>query len=348
MVSGNIHRLFLRRIMHFHICGYFVAIYFLLCGCYANGQHSSVLNSYVLSGRAQGTTYQIKYYAKEEISKQEVDSILKVIDRSMSLYDPTSAICKFNDTDVSRIEMDDHMRKVVKASFKTYKETDGYFDITVYPLVKLWGFGPEGVRKDPSLKEIDSVKRIIGINKLRVRGNQLIKRDKHVSIDLNGIAQGYTVDVLAEHLEAKGIQNFLVELGGEIRTRGRKTNGPFVVEIYRPKNVGVDHVYKVCLQNKAITTSGSYERQRKIVNKTVSHHMNPLTGQPLESAVVSATVIARTAMEADALDNYFMYLAPQEAIKFANKREGIEVYLVYFEDNTFKELQSSGFNNYIY
>lgn len=76
--------------------------------------------------------------------------------------------------------------------------------------------------------------------------------------------------------------------------------------------------------------------------------MNPLTGQPLESAVVSATVIARTAMEADALDNYFMYLAPQEAIKFANKREGIEVYLVYFEDNTFKELQSSGFNNYIY
>lgn len=344
MALLNIHRLLLCFSTYAYIRGYFFSIIFFAWGCCAYGQHP-----YVLSGKAQGTTYHIKYYAdKEEVLKSEVDSILGVIDRSMSLYDMSSTICQFNHPDTSQVVMDRHMKKVIDASMKTYKETSGYFDITVYPLVKLWGFGVGGARAAPSLREVDSVRQIIGMNKLRIKGNRLTKLEKNVSIDLNGIAQGYSVDVLAEHLKSRGVKNFLVELGGEIRSLGQKPNGSFVVEIYRPDGISGGQVLKVRLKNNAITSSGTYERQRNIGGKMISHHMNPLTGQPLESTIVSTTVIAKTAMEADALDNYFMSMSPREAIAFANKRKGIEVYIVYFDGNTFKELQSSGFNNYIY
>ncbi|MDR2284594.1 MAG: FAD:protein FMN transferase [Sphingobacterium sp.] len=302
----------------------------------------------MLSGRAQGTTYQIKYYGEERISKQEIDSILKVIDRSMSLYDANSIICRFNDPNVSEVTMDEHMAKVVQASRKAYQDTRGYFDITVYPLVKIWGFGADGAKNVPSQEAIDSVRQIIGMKKLEVKGDRLSKRVRNVSIDLNGIAQGYSVDVLAAHLRSRGVKDFLVELGGEIRSFGSKPEGPFVVELYRPTHIAKGEMLRVKMSNNAITSSGVYEQQRKVNGKMISHHMNPLTGQPLQSTIVSATVIAKTAMEADALDNYFMSLTPKEAIRFANKRKDVEVYIVCFEDNTFKELQSSGFNNYIY
>ncbi|MFD2556923.1 FAD:protein FMN transferase [Sphingobacterium tabacisoli] len=322
-------------------CG-FLFCFFLLTG-FLYGQES-----HVLSGRAQGTTYQIKYYGEERVSKQEIDSVLKVIDQSMSLYDANSIICQFNDPNVSEVTMDDHMAKVVQASWKTYQDTRGYFDITVYPLVKIWGFGADGAKNVPSQEVIDSVRQIIGMKKLEVKGNRLAKRVRNVSIDLNGIAQGYSVDVLASHLTSRGVKDFLVELGGEIRSFGSKPDGPFVVELYRPTHIAKGEMLRVKLNDNAITSSGVYEQQRKVNGKMISHHMNPLTGQPLQSTIVSATVIAKTAMEADALDNYFMSLTPKEAIRFANKRQDVEVYIVCFEDNTFKELQSSGFNNYIY
>lgn len=343
MALLNIHRLLLCFSRYAYIRGYFFSIIFFAWGCCVYAQHP-----YVLSGKAQGTTYQIKYYADKEVPKSEIDSILRVIDRSMSLYDVSSTICQFNNPRTSQVIMDRHMKKVIGASMKTFKETSGYFDITVYPLVKLWGFGADGPRAAPSTREVDSVRQIIGMHKLRVKGNRLMKLEPNVSIDLNGIAQGYSVDVLAEHLTSKGVKNFLVELGGEIRSLGQKPNGAFVVEIYRPDGIGSGQPLKVRLSNNAITSSGTYERQRNIGGKMISHHMNPLTGHPLESTIVSTTVIAKTAMEADALDNYFMSMSPFEAIEFANKRKGIEVYVVYFDGNTFKELQSSGFNNYIY
>ncbi len=338
-----IHRLFFCSLTYVGILRYSFFFCFVILTASLYGQES-----HILFGRAQGTTYQIKYYGEERISKREIDSVLRVIDQSMSLYDANSIICQFNSPNVSEVTMDEHMAKVVHASWKTYQDTRGYFDITVYPLVKIWGFGVDGVKSVPSQEAIDSVRQIIGMKKLEVKGNRLAKRAHNVSIDLNGIAQGYSVDVLAAHLTSRGIKDFLVELGGEIRSLGSKTDGPFVVELYRPAHIAKGKMLRVKMCNNAITSSGVYEQQRKVNGKMISHHMNPLTGQPLQSSIVSATVIAKTAMEADALDNYFMSLTPKEAIRFANKRKNVEVYIVYFEDNTFKELQSSGFNNYIY
>lgn len=329
--------------MHNHYRGY--VLFFLCCiwGCcvYAQQPH-------VISGRTQGTTYTIKYYADVVIGKDEVDSVLKVIDNSMSLYQPNTLIVKFNDPKTKAITMDVHMKNVVKASIATHKLTRGYFDITVYPLVKLWGFGADGPRAVPTQQEIDSVRHIIGMKQLRVKGDRLIKRKPNVSIDLNGIAQGYSVDVLTAHLKKRGLTDFLVEIGGEIRVEGKKPTGPFTIELYRPDNIAKGEVLKVRLHNNAITSSGTYERQRNVAGRLISHHMDPITGQPLKSNIVSATVIAKTAMDADALDNYFMRMTPDEAMKFANKLKDVDVYIIYFEDNIFKELQSSGFNNYIY
>lgn len=348
MEFGNIHRMFLRIPRQLYFYGYFIFHFIYVMGCYAYTKHPITLNSYSLSGRAQGTTYHIKYYAASPIPKEEIDSVLLVIDRSMSLYDSNSLICKFNDPNVFSVVMDRHMEKVVKESQRTFKRTKGYFDITVYPLVKLWGFGATGQKREPLSSEIDSVRSIIGFDKLRIKGRKLIKRNASVSIDLNGIAQGYSVDVLAAHLANRGINNFLVELGGEIKSSGSKPEGPFVVEVYRPEHIGNGTGHKIKIKDMAVTSSGVYEQQRIVAGKVVSHHMNPITGKPLESPIVSVTVIAKTAMEADALDNYFMSLLPEEAIEFAEKQKNIEVYLIYFEDNKFKELQSSGFNNYIY
>ena len=319
----------------------------VLLGCCAYAQHPNRLNSYVLSGRAQGTTYGIKYYAEQEkLTKYAVDSLLAVIDASMSTYKSNSLISQFNQATTNEIQMDEHMQHVLRASFKYHKLTKGYFDITIFPLLKLWGFGPQGYKKAPTTVEIDSVRQLIGMHKLKLKGNKLRKRQAGLSIDLNGIAQGYSVDQLARLLETKGITSYLVELGGEIRTKGAKPEGKFLVEIQRPNPNQPAH--RIKLEDMAITTSGSYEKQLLINGKKVSHHMNPFTGAPLESSIVSATVIAPSAIEADALDNYFMYLTPQQAIETVEKIKNVEIYLIYFDNNAFKELQSSGFYNYIY
>jgi len=319
----------------------------VLIGCCVYAQHPNHFGSYIITGRAQGTTYGIKYFASnEKVHKSSVDSLLLVIDKSMSTYRSESLISKFNHKMTESILMDEHMYEVLRASVKYNKLTKGYFDITIFPLLKLWGFGPEGYKKAPTAMEIDSVRQLIGMRQLKLKGQRLIKRKAGVSIDLNGIAQGYTVDQLAKLMDDHGVENYIVELGGEIRSKGRKPDGDFIVEIQRPNQQEPN--YRIALKGMAITTSGSYEKQHYVGGKKVSHHMNPFTGAPLESYIVSATVIAPTAMTADALDNYFMYLSPEEAIRRIEKIKNVEIYLIYFENNNFKELQSSGFYNYIY
>lgn len=302
-----------------------------------------------LSGYTQGTTYNIRYYAKETISKEEVDSVLNSIDLSMSIYREDSNISRFNSLETSQIKMDDHLYNVIQESFKTYKRTNGYFDITVKPLIDLWGFGPAGFKNKPDAEQISKALSFVGMSRcIKIKGKYLIKRKNSVSIDVNGIAQGYSVDVLSNYFLSKNIRNFIIEIGGEIVTRGTKPDGDFVIMIQRPTFQGANlNTYNVRLKNKAITTSGSYEKKINIDGKYVSHHIDPKTGYPIENGTLSVTIVANTAMEADALDNYLMYLSPSEAIKFAERNKAIEVYIIYVEDDMLKEVQSSGFKDYL-
>ena len=304
---------------------------------------------FMISGFAQGTTYNVSYYSStQKIDANEIDSIFRVIDESMSIYNKNSLISQFNHVATSSIQMDRHMAKVLRKSEKIYKKTKGYFDVTIYPLMEIWGFGIHGVKFNPNPSQLDSVKKVVGFDKIKIKKNRLSKLYPGVAIDLNGIAQGYTVDVISSFLINRGIKSFIVEVGGEIFTSGVKPNNQlYKIEIQRPFQHG-DENYQVVLRNQAITTSGSYEKYRFIKGERVSHHINPFTGYPIKNSTLSVTVIANTAMEADALDNYLMYLSPMDAISFVEKCKNVEVYLLYDENNTIKELQSSGFNNYIY
>lgn len=322
----------------------------MVIGCWAFAQQPiSTLQKHELFGRAQGTTYTITYFAPtQSISQSSVDSIFNVIDQSMSLYKADSEILKFNDPKTSKLVLDPHMLRVIRESFKMHKESGGLFDITVMPLVSLWGFGPKKIEGVPDSLEVNEALKTVGMDKLKLRGKTLKKKVKGVEIDLNGIAQGYTVDVLHDFLLANKVQDFIVEVGGEIRAHGIKPDGgTFKVLVQRPEQHSQGEGYILNLNNKSVTTSGSYEKFRKVKDYRFSHHMDPKTGYPLKSQTISVTVVANSAMEADAYDNIFMAMKPKDAISFANSKNIIDIYLMYLEDGQVKEAQSSGFQKYL-
>ncbi|WP_157836786.1 FAD:protein FMN transferase [Sphingobacterium deserti] len=323
---------------------FFTISIILLCGFTAYAKQLK----FTLDGRAQGTTYHVHYYASQALITQKmIDSTLHVIDESMSLYKKSSLISRFNEPGKCSMAIDSHIKNVIQQSFTVNKESKGIFDITVKPLVALWGFGAAHITTFPKQATLDSVLAFVGMDKLALRGSTLCKSDPRVAIDLDGIAQGYSVDVLADLLEKHGIRNYLVELGGEIKTKGAKANKvPFEVAIERPTGAEGSR-FVLQLSNRAVTTSGNYRKAYNYAGKRIHHHINPIDGYPSQNNVASVTVIAKTAMEADAYDNVFMALSATEGVTFANRRKGMEVYIIYTEGNTYKEAFSKGFSRYI-
>lgn len=323
---------------------WFTLVLFFGVVCSAIAQQTT----FFIDGRAQGTTYQIQYLASHEIvRKSSVDSIMNVIDQSMSLYQPHSLISMFNRQYHHESVIDTHMANVLQEAFRVYEKSNGLFDITVKPLVDLWGFGSDAAEQFPQQATIDSVLLCVGMEKIWMEGNRLHKRDRRAAIDLNGIAQGYTVDVLAQLLDEIGIASYLVEVGGEIRTKGTKAGASsYEIAIERPEGAQ-SSTFVLQLRDLAVTTSGNYRKVAHYRGKKVHHHMHPKTGYPVQNNVLSATIIAPTAMEADAYDNVFMALPPQEGLALANQLSEIEVYIIYEENGVFHEAFSDGFLPYV-
>lgn len=320
-----------------------------LWGCMLHAQAPLAMNERQMSGFAQGTSYMIKYYSDKVIPKVDVDSVLNVIDISMSLYRDTSLIKRFNNPQVLDIAMDPHMETVIRESFRIYELTEGMFDISIFPLIALWGFGPQGFKKVPSELQIDSVRHFVGLDKLFMDDGHLYKLDPRVQIDVNGIAQGYTVDVLARYFLDADIHDFMIELGGEIRTHGQKSDGDFKIMLDERCDTDAQFDRPVLvLRDMAVTTSSIRENNYRVEDKVLSHHIDPVQGRPISNSNISVTVIAPSAMLADALDNYLMCIEPEKAVAFIETLPEIEMCLYYHEDNQIKVLYSSGFNNYLY
>jgi len=271
-----------------------------------------IRQQYQLEGRAQGTTYTIKYIGVDSIIKQKsVDSIFKVIDQSLSLYHPNSLINQFNAN--GKVQMDFHMHQVVEKALEVNKISGGAFDITVKPLVDLWGFG---VKKNfssiPVATEIQKVLQVIGSKNLVIKKDSLLALKKGVQIDCNGIAQGYTVDVIAGFLEQNGLKDFMVEVGGEIKVLGKNGMGEnwkvgveaaeIIAGEWHPINSIIE------LNDEAITTSGVYRNFFNFKGERYSHILNPKTGFPVKNKIVAVTVIAENAITADAWDNALMVM----------------------------------------
>lgn len=286
-----------------------------------------------IDGFAQGTTYHITYYAGDSIvTRQQIDSILNKIDSSLSLYKPFSLISQFNNS-VSGIIIDTHFINVFNASIETYKATHGLFDITVGPLVTAWGFGAKKNTVMPDSAAIQQLLMCIGSDKLTLKNNFLCKQKPCIKIDMNGIAQGYSVDVLAAFLEKKGIKNYLAEVGGELRIKGRKPNNEKMrIGIESPSDNEMDAAIfeqVIELDSGAITTSGNYRKYYESGSKKISHLIDPRTGYSVQNEMISVTVYAKDAITADAFDNALMLMGRDSALHFTEHRKDIAAYIIY-------------------
>ncbi|WP_316822498.1 FAD:protein FMN transferase [Pedobacter gandavensis] len=307
---------------------------------------------YSIQGYAQGTDYSIKYFANDSVvTKASVDSILLKIDSSMSLYKPYSQISRFNLSKKGML-IDDHFARVIRKSFEVHRETNGKFDVTVAPLVQAWGFGPKPVSNFPDAARIKELLQNVGMNHLELQGNYLKKKKPGITIDLNGIAQGYSVDVVADFLLKKGIRSFIVEIGGELRVEGPKPDGSVMkIGIEGPAASSTDEPeirHILSFSTGAVTTSGNYRKYLQRGKGKIAHLINPKTGYPLDNQLISVTIFAKDAMTADGYDNAVMAMTMKEALAFVESKKGMEAYLIYHrKDGTVADTLTNGFKKMI-
>lgn len=295
------------------------------------------IRKFSINGTAQGTTYSVSYYSTDStITKFQTDSLLNKIDSSLSIYKPYSLISQFNNSQTG-ITIDDHFKNVIIRAKEVCRDTKGIFDITVLPLVQAWGFGTKRIDSLPKPATIRTLKKCIGSKHISLAGNQLKKSKSCIKIDVNGIAQGYTVDLLASLLEINGITNYVVELGGEIRVKGRKPgNEKMKIGIEAPTDNelttgNMQHIIE--LENGAITTSGSYRKYYESEGKKITHIINPRTGYPAQNELISVTVYANNAITADAYDNALMVMGLKKALHFVEKRNDLAAHFIYRKEN---------------
>jgi FAD:protein FMN transferase len=305
-----------------------------------------------LRGEAQGTTYQILYEAADTQNfKKEIDSLFKSIDFSLSTYVPYSVISRMNRNDTA-VVADAYFKAVFHKAQEVSKQTEGSFDVTVAPIINAWGFGFLKKAKVDSAV-IDSLLPFIGYELVHLEGSRLVKVGPQVMLDFNAIAQGYTVDVLASFLESRGIQNYLVELGGEVKAKGKKSNGEnWKIGIDQPNETfqsGRPLKAIVRLHNKALATSGNYRKYYVENGRKYAHIIDPQTGYPAKHNLLSATVVTDDCMTADAYATAFMVMGMEKAKQFLSQNAalGLEVFFVYDDNGSWKTYTSETLKKWV-
>jgi len=280
-------------------------------------------------GKTMGTYYHVKYVLSGEqlnnkalLEKQlqaSVDQQLELVNNQMSTYRPYSELSLFNKSTESH-EVSDATIKVVKKALSIYQQSGGAFDVTVGPLVNLWGFGPDKKpNKVPSAALINRTKQQIGSQYLSIKGNKLVKSKPGLYVDLSSIAKGYGVDSVAEILSGKGINNYLVDIGGELRVQGFKPEQElWTLAIERP-GLGQNVQRLLHIGDNAIATSGDYRNYFEFDGIRYSHTIDPSTGKPISHKLVSVTVIDKSSMVADGLATAITVLGPEKGLEFATK-----------------------------
>jgi thiamine biosynthesis lipoprotein len=278
--------------------------------------------------------YSIKYYHASGVSfKAGVDSLLYAWNRVLSTYIEDSEISQFN-KDSCHTFRSPYFYPVLEASREVYEASRGAFDPTVGPLVNAWGFGPDK-KYDPDSSHIDSLRRFVGFEKIVFDKESVCKTTGGVQLDFSAIAKGYAVDVVTAYLQSKGVDNLLVEIGGEVMCKGAKEQGkPWrtaiehpAVEVYERKLYAVAEV-----QDMAIATSGNYRNYFVRNGRKMVHTIDPKTGYPVVHSLLSATVFAKSCMIADAYATACMVMGLEKAKQMANANEHVHVYLIYESD----------------
>lgn len=260
-----------------------------------------------MHGFALGTSYNIQYVANLSDAQVQngIDSIFRVINKSLSTYLPQSDISKINRGDTT-VVVDHHFRAVFEKATEVWKATGGYFDPTVGVLVNAYGFGPGKSITDLNPEQKDSLLSLIGWKQLELSQDNIIKKESpHIYVDFNAIAKGYTVDIVGDFLQKSGSSDFMVEIGGEIVTRGNspKTGQAWKIAIDNPLQEGKrDFLHTLTLQDQALASSGNYRKYRidTITGERFVHSINPLNGSALKTNILSTSVKAPDCLTADA------------------------------------------------
>ena len=285
------------------------------------------------SGLVFGTSYNITYQSNDNL-KPEIEKALAEVDASLSPFNEKSVITHVNKNEA--VTLDDHFITVFRLSSEIYKDTEGAFDITVAPLVNAWGFGfKNGIT--PDRHAIDSLMQFVGFDKVKLQDGKIIKTDDRLMLDCSAIAKGYGVDAVARLLKSKGIDNYMVEIGGEIVAFGENPKGaPWRIGVSKPDddsvNVSNEIQGIINITNRAMATSGNYRNFYYKGGKKYAHTIDPKTGCPVQHSILSATVVSDECAKADAYATAFMVMGLDKAKAVLARHKDMMAYFIYSDD----------------
>jgi thiamine biosynthesis lipoprotein len=305
-----------------------------------------------IEGFAQGTTYHITFENRTLRNYTvAIDSILNDFDMSLSEYNPKSIISRINSNDPT-VTVDEHFKIVFEKSKQIWEQSGGAMDITVGPIINALGFGSSA----KTVVDSTIIKRLlkyVGFEKVRLENNRIIKTDTAVKLDVNSIAQGYSVDIVSNFLESEGLSNYVVEIGGEVRAKGKNSKGQYWrIGIDKPEEGNMEPGEKlqtiISLKNQSVTTSGNYRKFYEENGVKYSHIINPKTGFPVNSRLLSVTIVARDGITADGWDTPLMVLGLENSIKILKKHPELEALLIYTDEKgNYQNYMTDGFKSMI-
>jgi thiamine biosynthesis lipoprotein len=327
-----------------------LAVLALLAGC------ATVPSLATLDGRSMGTTWQVTLAVpaggSQDALRAGIQGELDRVVAQMSHWEPDSDLGRFNRAAAGTwLELPPEFFAVLQHALAVAADTGGAFDPTVGPLVDLWGFGPGGAASAvPGEAAIEAVRARVGWQRLQLDAeHRRVLQPGGVALDLSGVAKGFATDQVARHLDAAGVGAYLVDVGGELRARGRRPDGtPWQVAIEKPGAAAggvasLDQVERViALDDRAIATSGDYRHYFAAGGELYSHHIDPRTGRPVPRRIASVTTVAADTMSADAAGTAIMALGPKEGLEWA-RRHGLAVLLILLEGDGFSEAMSPAF-----
>lgn len=295
-----------------------------------------------------GTKYEIKYKTTDDVHN-EIREVLEQVDKALSMFNKNSIISAFNNNiDTTANEM---FSEVFNLAMDISQKTDGAFDITVAPLVNAWGFGfKEGVLPDSST--VKEILKNVGYQSVALIDNKVVKQNKNTMLDCSAIAKGYGCDVVARLLDSKNITNYMIEIGGEVVTKGKNSKGTdWKISISKPtENTATNqngHQAIISITDKGMATSGNYRNFRIENGKKYAHTIDPRTGFPVQHSLLSATVIADNCAKADAYATAFMVVGLEKATELC-KADNIEAFFIYAnEKGELQTLATEGFNKFL-
>ncbi len=280
-----------------------------------------------------GTIYHITYQSDKNYQK-EIEAELQKVDNSLSPFNKSSIISRINRNE--DVAVDGMFQEVFNLAENISKETGGAFDITVAPMVNVWGFGfKKGIT--PSKEVIDSIRLLVGYQKVSLKEGHIKKQNPNIMLDCSAIAKGYGSDVVARLLKSKGIDNFMVEIGGEVVTRGNSEKRvPWGIGVNKPTDdslqTGTELQTVLNVTDKAMATSGNYRNFYYKNGKKYAHTIDPKTGYPVQHNILSATVVADNCATADAYATSFMVLGMKKAQKILENHPDLLAYLIYSDE----------------